>query len=345
MKTLPDMVTTEAELDNLLSSPQERVVSMLSRLAGDIVVLGVGGKMGVSLAIMAKRACNLVGDTRKVIGVSRFSDTEARQKLEGAGVETIACDLLDSTAVSMLPRSPNIIFMAGRKFGTGGDAELTWAMNAIVPSHVCKHYQESRIVAFSTGCVYPFVDHVSGGSREGDAPNPIGEYAQSCLARERVFQYYCNKNKTPVCLIRLNYAIDLRYGVLHDLATLIHNDHPIDLSMAHFNMIWQGDANAIALLQLENCTVPANVINLTGPEIHSTKAVSLRLAEAMSRSPRFAGTPRDSCYLSNARTTLEKFGGLTVDADTLIRWNAHWVSGGGRSLNKPTHFEVNDGRY
>lgn len=317
----------------------------MRRLEGDIIILGIGGKMGVTLGMQALRASQLAGSDRQIFGVSRFSNQQARSQLDAAGIETIACDLLDPDAVERLPDVPNVIFMAGRKFGTAGQSDLTWAMNTIVPAIISRKYSESRIVAFSTGCVYPFVSPDTGGCTIDVAPAPVGEYAQSCLGRERVFEYYSRANETPVNLVRLNYAVELRYGVLHDIASAVYNSKPVSLSVGSFNMIWQGDANAIALLQLENCQSPARFINLTGPEILSTREVALRFGELLGTEVTFIGEDSGTAYLSNASDVLNTFGGTTVSPETLIRWNAEWINAGGPSLDKPTHFEVNDGTY
>lgn len=351
--TLPDSIQSEGQLDKLLSHPQQRVVELMKRLEGDIIILGIGGKMGVTLGLQALQASRLAGSKRRIFGVSRFSNSQAREQLENAGIETIACDLLDTEAVSKLPDAPNIIFMAGRKFGTAGQSDLTWAMNTIVPAIVSRRFKHSRIVAFSTGCVYPFVSPETGGCTVDTPPAPVGEYAQSCLGRERVFEYYSRTNDTPVNIVRLNYAVELRYGVLHDIASAVINSMPVSLSVPAFNMIWQGDANAIALMQLENCDSPARFINLTGPEILSTREVALQFGDLLGKEVTFTGTDNrndsgnDSgkAYLSDATDVLDRFGATTISPATLIKWNAEWIASGGATLDKPTHFEVNDGSY
>lgn len=341
----PEYIQTESQLDDVLAGPQPRVVEMMGRLRGDIAILGIGGKMGVTLGLQAVRATREAGTTRRIFGVSRFSDDRARAQLDAAGIETIKCDLLDPAAVGALPDVENIVFMAGRKFGTTDNIAMTWAMNTIVPSIVSRRYAKSRIVAFSTGCVYPFVSPTTTGCTVSTPPDPIGEYAQSCLGRERAFEHYSISSGTAINLIRLNYAVELRYGVFHDIASAIFHDRPVNISMGHFNVIWQGDANAIALLQLENCASPAQIINLTGPETLSTREVALRFGELLGKSVNFVGVESELAYLNDATETLKNFGGITVPTDTLLRWNAHWVSSGGRSLSKPTHFETNDGIY
>jgi len=340
----PEKITSEEQLDELLTRPSPSLIEIMGRMAGHITVLGIGGKMGVTLGMLAVRAICEARAHRRIIGVSRFSDPAARQKLHTCGVETIPCDLLDQDAVADLPRTENVIFMAGRKFGTESGEALTWAMNTAVPANVAQHFRDSRIVAFSTGCVYPIVPS-TGGCTEQTKPAPVGEYAQSCLGRERVFQYYSAANATPVCLFRLNYSIDLRYGVLHDIATKVWHNKPVDVTAGHFNCIWQGDANTVALRCLEHCASPAAVLNVTGPETLSTREVAEAFGRIMDRPARFTGKESDMAYLSNSAKATRLFGEPTVSVDQMIAWNAHWVMAGGRSLGKPTHFEVTDGNY
>jgi len=341
----PERIDSEEQLDELLTLPSPPLIEMTGRLQGNIIILGIGGKMGVTLGILAARAIREAGFAARVVGVSRFSDPAAREKLNAAGIETVACDLLDQQAVAKLPRIENVIYMAGRKFGTGGAEPLTWAMNAAVPTNIVQHFRESRIVAFSTGCVYPLVSPACGGCTEETDPAPMGEYAQSCLARERVFQHYSFANATPVCLFRLNYAIDLRYGVLHDIARKVWRDEPVNVASGHFNCIWQGDANTMALRCLEQCASPAAILNVTGPQTLSTREVAMAFGTIMGRTPRFAGAESDTAYLSNPARAMRLFGGTSVSSDRMIAWNAHWVMAGGRSLDKPTHFEVTDGAF
>ncbi|UCH36768.1 MAG: NAD(P)-dependent oxidoreductase [Armatimonadota bacterium] len=318
---------------------------MMRRLDGDIMVLGIGGKIGHTLGGAAVRAINQAGVKKSVHGVDSFPEPGARERIEGLGVVPMTCDLLDPVAVAKLPRADNIIFMAGRKFGTSGDEELTWAINALVPAHVAAHFTASRVVAFSTGCVYPFVAPETGGSVESDAPAPVGEYAQSCLARERVFEYYSKKNGTPVCLFRLNYAIDLRYGVIHDIARRVWQGEPVDLTVGCFNCIWQGDAANQALLCLELCASPAAAINITGPETVSVRSVAEECARIMGKPVTFTGEEGATAYLSNAAKAAALFGPPRVPLAHMIRWTAEWIVAGGRSYDKPTHFEVTTGKY
>lgn len=341
---LPDLIDTESQLDGILAQPSEALVDYMGKLDGDIIVLGIAGKMGVSLGQLAAAAIERAGVQKNIYGVARFSDPGARNRLESVGVRTITCDLLDRLAISRLPKIRNVLFMAGRKFGTGGEEPLTWAMNTMVPANVADHFRESKIVAFSTGCVYPLA-RASDPSAESTPTAPIGEYAQSCLGRERMFEYACNVWGTLVCLYRLNYAVDLRYGVLHDIATKIWHNQPVDTSAPTFNIIWQGDANDQALRCFEHCTSPANIINVTGPETLDTEDVARQLGELLNKPVRFTKSSGDVSYLSDSFKAQKLFGPPSVTAEQLIRWQAHWIKIGGRSLGKPTHFEINDGAY
>lgn len=342
--SIPDLIESESQLDALLAEPTKALTQLMRTLTGDIMILGVAGKMGVSLAHLAVAAIAQGGVDKNVYGVARFSNEAARRRLDFVGVKTITCDLLDRSAVAVLPQVQNVLFMAGRKFGTAGAQSLTWAMNTMVPANVVEHFRSSKIVAFSTGCVYPLT-RMDAAPNETVAPAPIGEYAQSCLGRERVFEYGSEAFSTPVCVYRLNYAIDLRYGVLHDIAQNVWHERPVDNSVEAFNVIWQGDANHQALLSLEQCTSPASVLNVTGPETLRTEDVGRQLGELMNKSVTFSATPGNLSYLSNSTKATALFGKPRVTAEQLIRWQAHWVMTGGRSLNKPTHFEVNNGDF
>ncbi len=337
--------SNEDSLNERLSRPTQDVVDCLSCTEGDIVVLGVGGKMGPTLAVMARRALDQNDDKRRVIGVARFSDPEAQNYLEANGVETAACDLLDRNAVAQLPQAPNVIYMAGQKFGTTGSPERTWAMNALVPAYVADHYVGACIVVFSTGCVYPSTPVSRGGSQEEDALEPLGEYANSCVGRERVFDFFSRRDGTPVLHFRLNYAIDLRYGVLLDVARKVWDETPIDLAMGHVNVIWQGDANAWALQSLLLATSPPTALNVTGPETVSVRALALEFGRLLDRRPLFTGQEAETALLSNAGRAFGHFGYPTVSLSTMARWVAEWVQNRGKTLDKPTHFEVRDGNY
>ncbi len=338
------MIRTEAELEDRLSEPTPAVVETLARLPGDIVFLGVAGKMGPTLARMAKRASDAAGVRRRVIGVSRFS-AGGDSALREHGVETVRCDLLNEAEVAKLPDAANVVYMPARKFGATGDEAATWAVNCYLPAIVCKKYRASRVVAFSTGNVYPLVPAAFGGSKETDPPNPVGEYGMSTLGRERMFEYFSRTLGVPVAVIRLNYACDLRYGVLVDLARKVLAGEPVDLAMGYFNTIWQGDANALTLTALGHCAAPPRVFNVTGPEVLSVRAVCGRFGELFGKPPRFTGAESETALLSNATATLAVLGPPRVPAGQLIEWVADWVGSGGRLLNKPTRFEARDGRF
>src|SRR5580704_3838403 len=339
--TLPETISDIAGLDDLLCRPSQALIDDLANVDGDIMILGVAGKMGPTLAALAKAA--LPG--RRVIGVARFSDAGAKAWLEARGVETIACDLLDESAIKALPNVKNIVFMAGRKFGAEGDLSLTWAMNAHVPALVAQAFRESRIVAFSTGCVYPFVPVDGKGANEALPPNPPGEYAQSCVGRERMFEYCSRKHATPGRLFRLNYAIDMRYGVLHDIASKVLQGKPIDVSLGHVNFIWQGDAAAQALRCLANCEVPTSPINVSGHEILAVRDLAQKFGARLGREPIIVGREEPTAWLTDTSQAVKMFGLPIVDTDRLIAWTADWVARAMPSLGKPTKYEVRDGRY
>jgi len=341
----PAEIKDEVQLEDLLSVPNADLIEMMKRLEGNIMILGIGGKMGITLGRQALNAIKAAGVDKKVIGVSRFSDASGRERLEKWGVETIACDLMDAKEVAKLPQIKNIIYMAGRKFGTNGTEELTWAMNALVPGYVGAHLKNSNIVVFSTGCVYPLVNAQSGGCTENIAPAPIGEYAQSCLGRERIFSYCSKQFGTKVLLFRLNYAIDLRYGVLHDIGQQVLKGEPVNNTVGHFNIIWQGDANNQALRCLEYCTSPSTPLNVTGPEIVKVEYIAEKFAELMGKEITYTGKSADKCYLNNSQKATELFGKPRVSVEQMIKWQAAWFMQGGASLGKPTHFEVNDGKF
>ncbi|MFA6929227.1 MAG: NAD-dependent epimerase/dehydratase family protein [Lentisphaeria bacterium] len=340
-------IRTEEALDKQLSEPSPAVVDLLKRLDGDLVILGIGGKIGSTLGHMAVRAIRLAGVKKKVYGVSRFSEPGVKEKLQSLGIETVVCDLLNREAVQQLPPARNVIFMAGRKFGTSGGGEsLTWAMNTVLAANVAEYYRNSRIVAFSTGCVYPLATAASGGCTEATRPEPVGEYAQSCLGRERIFEYYAAQNGTPVLLFRLNYAVDLRYGVLFDIADSIRNERPVNNSVSNFNAIWQGDVNAWALQCLEHCSSPAAMMNITGPETTSVEYAAETMGRIMKKNVSYTQqTPGETGYLSNAAKAFSLFGYPQIAMGELIRLQAEWLQQGGRTLNKPTHFEVHNGKF
>ncbi len=342
---LPDRIETESELDDVLTTPTPEVVDAMARLDGDLIILGVAGKMGPTLARLARRAIDEAGASARVIGVARFSSPSARRQLDAAGVETIAADLLEPAALAALPDAPNVIHLAARKFGSTGDEPLTWAMNTYLPARVAERYQNARIVALSTGNVYPLTPIESAGPTEDDPVAPVGEYGQSCIGRERLFEYFSRRHATPVALIRLNYAIDLRYGVLLDIAANVRGRRPIDLAMGRVNVIWQGDANAAILRCLAHAASPPFVLNLTGPEVLSVKGIAQEFACRLDAEPVFSGTEAPTALLSNAAKCIRLLGPPRVPVRRMIDWIAHWVRIGGPTLDKPTHFETRDGRF
>ena len=338
---LPETIADIADLDDLLCRPSPALIDDLTKIDGDIMILGVAGKMGPTLAGLAKAAL----PHRRVIGVARFSDPSVKTWLQARRVETINSDLLDENAIKMLPKVKNIVFMAGRKFGAEGDLSLTWAMNAHVPALVAQAFAGSRIVAFSTGCVYPFVPVNGKGADENVSPNPPGEYAQSCVGRERMFEYFSRKFSTPGRLFRLNYAIDMRYGVLHDIATKILGSKPIDVRLGHVNFIWQGDASSQALRCLAHCDTPTSPINVSGHEILSVRGLAAKLGARLGRDPIIVGSEEPTAWLTDTSRATKLFGPPVVDTERLIEWTADWVARSMLSLGKPTKYEVRDGRY
>jgi nucleoside-diphosphate-sugar epimerase len=333
------------QLEDMLSIPTPEVIDYLGKLKGDILILGVGGKIGPSLARMAKRAANVAGVKKRIIGVSRFSSNDLRNSLEACDIETIQGDLLDVQFLSELPKIENVIFMAGKKFGSTENVSLTWAMNSYLPGLVAEQFRDSKIVMYSTGCVYPYVPIQSGGATEQTPPDARGEYAQSCLGRERMFEYGSFKYNTPSVLIRLNYAVEMRYGVLVDIAQKVKNRIPIDLTMGTANMIWQGDANAIVLRSFEICKSPAKILNVTGPETLSVRWVANRFGELYNIEPLLENEESDTAWLSNAALCHRLFGYPTVALDQVLLWTAKWIEKDLPILNKPTHFETRNGKY
>jgi nucleoside-diphosphate-sugar epimerase len=335
----------ETALDDLLSTPRPETIAALAACPGDIVVLGAGGKMGPTLARMAARAAESLSEPRRVIAVSRWSSSPAERALNAAGVETVRCDLLDRASVDQLPDADNVVFMAGQKFGTGGAPATTWAMNTIVPVHCAERYARARIVAFSTGNVYPLTPVASGGSRETDELGPVGEYAASCAGRERIFDAYAERNGTRIAILRLNYAIDLRYGVLVDVGMRVARGEPVPLDMGYVNVIWQGDANHVALECLPHAAAPPFVVNVTGADTLSVRALAEAFAERLKRPARFSGAERADALLSNTSRMRSTFAPPAVGVDQMIEWVAQWIESGGALLGKPTKFEARDGRF
>jgi nucleoside-diphosphate-sugar epimerase len=342
---LPKAIVDEEQLESLLSHSTEAADSALTRIDGDVLVLGVGGKMGPSLARMIVRASEKAGVRRRVFGVSRFSSAGLEQLLKESGIETIRGDLSDEAFVRNLPDAPNIIFMTGQKFGTSADASATWAMNAYVPTLVCRRFPASRILAFSTGNVYPFVPIESGGSVETDQLNPVGEYGMSALGRERMFEYFSRRQGTPVTIVRLNYAVEMRYGILVDLAQQVLAGEPIDVTMGYANVIWQGDANALALASLADAASPPFVINVAGPDLLDVREACRHFGRLFGKPPAFNREPAATALLSNAAKAYARYGRPRVELKQLIEWTADWLRRGGKTWNKPTHFQARDGQF
>jgi nucleoside-diphosphate-sugar epimerase len=332
-------------IDPRFTAPRDETLAALRECPGDVVVLGAGGKMGPSLTAMLARAVDQLGDRRRIIAVSRWSDRAAAKSLAAMGVTTSRCDLLDPASVALLPEAPNVIFMAGQKFGTGDRPSLTWAMNALVPADAARHYAGSRIVAFSTGNVYPLTPATSGGARETDPVSPVGEYAMSCVGRERIFEYFADKDQTPLAIFRLNYAIDTRYGVLLDLAQRVMSGEAIPLAMGYVNVIWQGDANRIAIECLARAATPPFVLNVTGMETLSVRELAERFGRRLGREPVFAGTEGEDALLSNAELLHTTFTPPATTIENMIEHVAVAVEQNAPTLGKPTHFEARDGRF
>lgn len=333
---------TLKDLEDRLSLPGDADREMMRRLPGDILVLGAGGKMGPSLARLARRAADEIGSRRRIFAVARFASTEAKRPFVDCGVEPLACDLLDRDQLSRLPDCPNVVFLAGRKFGSTDNQALTWATNVMLPALVAERYRGSRIVALSSGNVYPIGDRPS---TEQTPPGPVGEYAQSVLGRERMFEYYSQRDQTPVVLIRLNYAIDLRYGVLLDIGQRVWEGRPVSLAMGAVNVIWQADANSMCLRALELAASPPRVLNVTGPRILRVRWIAEQFGKHFGMAPVFEGVEGDTALLSDASLSCRLLGSPSVGPEEMVQMTADWIRAGLPTLNKPTHFEVRDGRF
>jgi nucleoside-diphosphate-sugar epimerase len=331
-----------SDLENELARPSGADCAFMTELQGDVLVLGAGGKMGPSLALRARRAADQAGPPRRIVAASRFASGEAKHLLTSAGVDTVACDFLDRAQIARLPDCPNLLFLAGRKFGSTGDLPLTWITNMLAPAFVAERFRGSRIVAVSSGNVYPLV---LSGCTEETPPAPVGEYAQSVLGRERVFEYFSNRDSTPLAIIRLNYAVDLRYGVLLDIGRRVWQRRPVPLAMGSVNVIWQGDANSMILRALALASVPPRVLNVTGPETLRVRAIAERFGELFGIEPRFEGSEAETALLSDSALSCRLLGPPSVNASQTIQWQAEWIRAGLPTLDKPTHFEVRDGAF
>lgn len=341
VSNLPASFESVEALDDFLARPSQALVDDLARLDGDIMILGVAGKMGPTLARLAKNAA----PHKRVIGVARFSESGVRERLEGWGIETIAADLLDRRSLEALPRIPNIVFAAGHKFGAKDNQALTWAMNTHVPALVAEVFRDSRIVSFSTGNIYALTPVGRQGASEATPPAPVGEYAQSCIGRERMFEYFSSRHGTPGRIFRLNYAIDMRYGVLYDIASKVHRGETIDLAMGYVNVIWQGDANAQALRSLLHCTVPPKPINCTGPETISVRWLVQQFAARFGIPVKVSGEESANALLSDTTLSSTLFGYPQVPLGVMLDWVSDWVRREQPAFNKPTKFEVRDGAF
>ena len=342
---MADLIQTETELENVLTQPRPALVEFVRNLSSPLVVLGAGGKMGPTLAVLARRAADAAGHRLDIVAVSRFSDERARASLEARGVTTLSVDLLEPETMQKLPDAANVIYLVGLKFGTTENPSLTWAVNTLASAHAAERYASTRIVALSTGNVYPMVPVASGGATEAHPLTPFGEYANAAVARERIFGYYSDRNATPIALMRLNYAVELRYGVLVDIARRVWTGEPIDVANGFFNCIWQGDANEMVLRSLALAVSPARAWNLTSPEVLRVRDVAECFAQLLGKPAQLVGTEATTALLSNSSQLCAELGRPATSLETAMGWIAHWVKTSGRYLNKPTHFEVRDGAY
>lgn len=342
---LPEIIHTEEELDEVLTRPSPALVEFIRTIKSPLLLLGVGGKMGPSLAVRARRAAEEAGYPLEIIAVSRFSDQTLRRRLEAHEIRTIACDLMDSASLRALPEAENIIYLVGLKFGTSQNPAATWAVNTLAPANVCRRFPQGCIAALSSGSIYPLTPVRNGGASENEPLTPLGEYSNACVARERIFEYFSGQNGTPIALMRLFYAVELRYGVLVDIAQKVYTDQPVDLTMGYLNCIWQGDANDLILRSLALARTPPQAYNLTGPGVYSVRELALKFAELMGRRANLIGREADSALLGNPARLSALLGEPAMPLETMMGWIASWIQNEGRLLGKPTHFEVRDGRY
>ncbi len=345
MVSYPEKIESDQALDEVLTRPGPELVEFIRTISSPLVLLGVGGKMGPTLAVLARRAVQEAGCKLDIVAVSRFSDPSIRTRLDSYAIQTLACDLMRREDLQQLPEADNLIYLVGLKFGTTQNPAATWATNTLIPSHICDRYPHCRIVALSSGSIYPFVPVASGGAVETESLTPLGEYANACVARERIFEYYSQNNGTPIALLRLFYAVELRYGILVDLAAKVFAGEPIDLRMGYFNWIWQGDANAMILRTLALVHTPPELYNLTHPQIQSVRTIAEKFGELLGRRVHLTGSEADTALLGNPARLCATLGEPAMPVEIVMRWIADWLLRKGRLLGKPTHFEVRDGRY
>jgi hypothetical protein len=343
---IPDFIKSQDELDLLLSRPSAKLIQSIREVSSPLVIIGAGGKMGPTLSLMARRAADAAGCDLEIIAVSRFNATAtAREWLEQRGVRTLSCDLLGTDSIEQLPDSWNVIYLAGQKFGTGKSPSATWAINVVASARVAERYPHARLVALSTGNVYPLSEVAKGGSLETDPLTPLGEYANSAVGRERVLEFFSLRDGIPLALMRLCYAVELRYGVLLDIAQKVHGERPIDLANGHFNCIWQGDASDMILRSFSLAGSPPTVWNLCRPEVFSVRSVAAQFGELLGRKPQYSGSESPNALVCDARPLCANLGDPATPLASMPRWIADWVRSGGCTWGKPTGFEVRDGKY
>ncbi len=338
-------ISSEEDLEQALARPSTRDIEFASNLEGDVLILGAGGKMGPTLARRVAAAFAAAGRSNRTYAVSRFSDRKQYERLASLGIDAIQTDLWDEPQLAALPESPNILYLVGTKFGTEGNEAGTWATNTFLPGRVAARFPDSRVAALSTGNIYPLVSLGSGGSKESDATSPVGEYAQSCLGRERILEHFSCLNATPMTIVRLNYAVEGRYGVLLDIGRRVFNQQPVQLAMGYCNLIWQGDANSCVFRSLGLAESPPRILNLTGPDIVSVRETALAFGDRFSLPVRFEGEERPTSLLSDASLCSQTLGAPEVELKQLIELTANWIARGRRTLEKPTHFQVRDGKF
>jgi nucleoside-diphosphate-sugar epimerase len=341
----PEYIHDEETLIEVMTRPRPEMIDFIHKVKSPLVILGAGGKMGPTMTLLAQRAAEAAGYKLEIIAVDLFHDPTVRDRFENRGIKTLKADLMKPDNLDQLPDTENLIYLVGMKFGTMDNPSLTWAINALIPANVCQRYPHTRIVALSTGNIYPFVPISSGGATEEVDPHPLGEYANSCLARERVFQYFSQVNGTPVLLVRLNYALDLRYGVLVDIAQKIYKNQPMDVTMGYLNCIWQGDSNEMILRALSHVSSPAKELNLTGKDTLSVRELAYRFGELMDKDVQIIGEEADTALLSNSTQAFNLLGVPPTPVDKVVNWTAHWITRGGSDLGKPSHFEVRNGDF